>query len=121
MEKVMKRRAKRPSVRRKTVTRVVIGPERPTRGLAPVFYDCKASCGGGLPIEIGWAFADLASGEVHSEAFLVKPPPNWDLGPVWDPDVEKLHKVTKQDLYAHGRTPNVIADRMNKGLRGRQL
>ena len=28
----------------------------------PVFYDCEASCIGGLPIEIGWAFIDLCNG-----------------------------------------------------------
>ena len=87
----------------------------------PVFYDIEASCGGGLPIEIGWAFADARSGKINSESHLIKPPPNWDLGPVWDPDAEKLHKITKEELYAHGRTPVEIADRMNKTLRGREL
>ena len=88
---------------------------------APVFYDCEASNVGGLPIEIGWAFADLVSGETTSESHLIKPPPNWDLGPVWDLDAEKLHKVTREEFYAHGRTPVEIADRMNRTLRGREL
>jgi hypothetical protein len=30
----------------------------------PVFYDCEASCLGGLPIEIGWAFIDMATGQM---------------------------------------------------------
>ena len=88
---------------------------------APVFYDCEASNVGGLPIEIGWAFADLVSGETTSESHLIKPPPNWDLGPVWDLDAEKLHKVTREEFYAHGRTPVEIAGRMNKALAGRGL
>jgi len=70
---------------------------------APVFYDCEASCGGGLPIEIGWAFADSTTGEIHSEGHLIKPPPSWDLAAVWDPDAEKLHKITRDELYVHGR------------------
>jgi hypothetical protein len=74
-----------------------------------------------LPIEIGWAFVDPATGEIFSEGHLIKPPPNWDLGPVWDPDAEKLHKITREELYAHGRTPVEIADRMNKALAGREL
>jgi hypothetical protein len=87
----------------------------------PAFYDIEASCGGGLPIEIGWASADARSGKINSESHLIKPPPNWDLGPVWDPDAEKLHKITKAELYAHGRTPIEITERMNNTLRGREL
>jgi hypothetical protein len=117
----MKRAAKRSPDGRKIASRVVIGPQRASDRLAPAFYDCEASCVGGLPIEIGWAFAGLATGEIHSEGHLVKPPPNWDLGPVWDPDAEKLHKITREELYAHGRMPVEIADRMNRTLRGREL
>jgi hypothetical protein len=47
---------------------------------------------------------------------LVKPPPNWDLKPVWDPDAEKLHRITREELNAKGRTPVEIAGRMNKTL-----
>jgi hypothetical protein len=75
----------------------------------------------GLPIEIGWAFAEPTTGEIHSERHLVKPPPNWNLGPVWDPDAEKLHKITREELYAHDRAPVEIADRMNRTLRGQEL
>lgn len=88
---------------------------------SPVFYDCEASCLGGLPIEIGWASADPASGEIHSEAHLISPPPHWDLGPVWDPDAQKLHKIARHQLVLHGRPPIVIATRMNDVLAGRQL
>jgi hypothetical protein len=88
---------------------------------APVFYDCEASCVGGLPIEIGWAFANPATGKIYSEGHLIKPPPSWDLGPVWDPDAGKLHRITREDLYTHGCRPVEIANRMNKMLRGRKL
>jgi hypothetical protein len=89
--------------------------------LAPVFYDCEASSSSGLPIEIGWAFANPATGKIHSESRLVRPPPEWDLGPVWDLDAEKLHKITKEELYANGHTPIEIMNRMNKRLTYRQL
>ena len=59
----------------------------------PVFYDCEASCIGGLPIEIGWAFIDTSTGEIQSESHLIKPPLYWDMQPVWDPDAEKLHGI----------------------------
>jgi hypothetical protein len=43
--------------------------------LLPVFYDFEASSIGGLPIEIGWVFADPKSRGIHSEGHLIKPPP----------------------------------------------
>jgi hypothetical protein len=47
----------------------------------PVFYDCEASCIGGLPIEIGWAFVDRLTGKIQSESYLIKPPEHWDMQP----------------------------------------
>jgi hypothetical protein len=89
--------------------------------IAPVFYDCEATCIGGLPIEIGWAFAELATGEITSESHLVKPPSYWDMEPVWDPDAEKLHKISRSLLISDGRPPFEIARRMNESLAGREL
>jgi hypothetical protein len=87
----------------------------------PVFYDCEASCIGGLPIEIGWAFIDTATGEIQSESHLVKPPLHWDMLSVWDPDAEKLHGISLEQLHAQGRPPFEVARRMNEVLSGREL
>jgi hypothetical protein len=87
----------------------------------PVFYDCEASCIGGLPIEIGWAFIDPSTGEIRSEGHLVKPPAHWDMKPVWDPDAEKLHRISIRQLLTHGRPPVEIAQLMNEVLAGRKL
>jgi hypothetical protein len=87
----------------------------------PVFYDCEATCIGGLPIEIGWAFTELSTGEIQSESHLIKPPLHWDMQPVWDPDAEKLHGISLKELLAHGRPPFEVAQRMNEVLAGREL
>ena len=87
----------------------------------PVFYDCEATCIGGLPIEIGWAFIDKSTGEIQSESHLIKPPLHWDMQPVWDPDAEKLHGISLKELLAHGRPPFEVARRMNEVLTGREL
>ena len=87
----------------------------------PVFYDCEASCIGGLPIEIGWAFIDTATGEIQSESHLVKPPLHWDMQPVWDPDAEKLRGISLEQLNAQGRPPFEVARRMNEVLADREL
>jgi hypothetical protein len=34
----------------------------------PAFYDIEATCIGGLPIEIGWAFIDTLTGELRSKS-----------------------------------------------------
>ena len=87
----------------------------------PVFYDCEASCIGGLPIEIGWAFIDTSRGEIQSESHLLKPPLHWDMQSVWDPDAEKLHGISLEQLNAQGRPPFEVARRMNEVLSGREL
>ena len=87
----------------------------------PVFYDCEASCIGGLPIEIGWASIDTSTGEIQSESHLVKPPLHWDMQPVWDPDAEKLHGISLEQLLAQGRPPFKVARRMNEVLTGGEL
>ncbi len=87
----------------------------------PVFYDCEASSIGGLPIEIGWAFADIATGKIVSESHLIKSPANWDIEPVWDPDAEKLHRISRDQLIAQGKPPIEIVNRMNTVLAGRKL
>ena len=87
----------------------------------PVFYDCEASCIGGLPIEIGWAFIDTSRGGIQSESHLVRPPLHWDMKPVWDPDAEKLHGISLEQLLAQGRPPFEVARRMNAVLAGREL
>jgi hypothetical protein len=71
------------------------------------------------PLEIGWAFADRATSKIRSGSHLIKPPSHWDLRSVWDSDAERLHKITRDEFYIHGRTPLEIADRMNKALAGR--
>jgi hypothetical protein len=87
----------------------------------PVFYDCEASCIGGLPIEIGWAFIDTSRDEIQSESHLVRTPLHWDMQPVWDPDAEKLHGISLKQLDAQGRPPFEVARRMNQVLAGREL
>jgi hypothetical protein len=41
--------------------------------------------------------------------------------PVWDPDAEKLHGISLEQLLAHGRLPFEIARRMNDVLARREL
>ena len=87
----------------------------------PVFYDCEASCIGGLPIEIGWAFVERSTDKIQSRSYLVKPPSHWDMQPLWDPDAEKLHRISRDQLIARGCPPFEIARRMNEALAGREL
>jgi hypothetical protein len=40
---------------------------------------------------------------------------------VWDPGAEKLHRISLEQLLAHGRPPFEIARRMNEVLASREL
>ena len=66
------------------------------------------------------AFIDTSTGEIQSESHLVKPPLHWDMQPVWDPDAEKLHGISLEQLHAQGRPPFEVALRMNEVLAGRE-
>ena len=90
----------------------------PGTGVAPVDQLCGLNRTSRVPIEIGWAFIDTATGEIQSESHLVKPPLHWDMQPVWDPDAEKLHRISLEQLLAQGRPPFEVARRMNEVLAG---
>ena len=62
---------------------------------------------------------EIAQRSGHAD--LPHPDKTSRLPPVWDPDAEKLHKIAREELYANGRTPIEIADRMSKALAGREL
>jgi hypothetical protein len=88
---------------------------------APVFYDIEASGLDGFPIEIGWAWADLASGAIVSEGHLIRPPVDWDVRGTWDGSAAARHRITLDALSRDGRPTFEIARRMNETLRDREL
>jgi hypothetical protein len=87
----------------------------------PVYYDCEASGLDGVPIEIGWAFADTQTGAITSEGHLVRPPPDWPVEESWDSAAEALHGITLDQLRGLGCSVWEIAQRMNRVLAGREL
>ena len=88
---------------------------------APAFYDCEASSLVGFPIEIGWAYVDLPSMQIRSEAYLIRPPDHWWSDFIWDPEAEKLHGIPRQTLLQDGYPPREVAGRLNEALKDRQL
>lgn len=78
------------------------------------FIDLEAS---GLnarswPVEVGWAFVDGPA-----EAHLVAPHASWPAD-AWDPAAERLHRLSRAYLEAHGRSPALVCDRLNAALAG---
>lgn len=81
--------------------------------------DAEASCMarvGSYPIEL--AVAEL-SGKLKS--WLIKPTEDWIEGGLWDPDAERLHRITRQQLLAEGLPPQVVVDEFTVAVRGRRL
>ncbi len=80
--------------------------------LPPPILDIEAS-GFGLgsyPIEVGVILPDG-----RSWCSLVKPEPAWQH---WDPNAAAVHKIEREQLAQHGRTPADIAATLNDWLRG---
>jgi hypothetical protein len=66
-------------------------------------------------------YPNIVACEIQSESHLIKPPSHWDIQSVWDPAAEQLHRISLEQLLAHGHPPFEIARRMNKVLAGREL
>ena len=81
----------------------------------PAILDVEASGFGadGYPIEVGVA---LRAGERHS--LLVRPEPGWTH---WDEAAERVHRIPRAVLEAHGRAVTEVAARLNSLLAGKTL
>ncbi|HEX9947597.1 MAG TPA: transcriptional regulator [Allosphingosinicella sp.] len=79
------------------------------------FLDFEASSLGkkGYPIEVGWVSQD---GE--SEAYLIKPPPDWT---DWDQEAEAIHGISRTTLANEGIPVHRVAGRMIERLSGHRL
>jgi hypothetical protein len=91
-------------------------PEKP-----PVFFDFEASGPEGVPIEVGWAYADDALQRVVSEAHLIRPDPDWDIEGCWDQDAERVHGIRLDTVLKSGRPVFEVARRLSGALAGRVL
>jgi hypothetical protein len=75
-----------------------------------VFLDFEASslADQSYPIEVGWVFED-GRGEAH----LIKPVAAWT---DWNPRAEALHRISREELAAHGEPVEVVAHRVLEQL-----
>lgn len=79
------------------------------------FLDLEAS---GLhatsyPIEVGWAYVDLAV-----ESMLIRPLPSWGLED-WSLQSERIHNISRDLLIRNGTEAVSVARRLNEALAGR--
>lgn len=78
----------------------------------PCVLDIEASGFGrsSYPIEVGWVLPDG-----RSRCTLVRPVPAWTH---WDAEAERVHRITRETLLAHGRQPAEVAAMLNADLAG---
>jgi hypothetical protein len=88
---------------------------------APIFYRCQTDGLEGPPIEIAWAFVAPDELGVVSEAHLIRPPPEWAVEIKPNAARAPSRGITLADLRTFGATPQGIARRMNRVLKGREL
>jgi hypothetical protein len=81
----------------------------------PIIIDVEASGFGGTsyPIEVGVALDDDTT-----YCSLIQPAPDWDH---WDRDAEKVHRIGRDVLQAHGKPMEQVAASLNELLEGKTL
>lgn len=81
----------------------------------PIIIDVEASGfgAGSYPIEIG-----VVLNNGSSYCSLVLPEPTWTH---WDEQAQKVHGITREILYAHGKQVKQVAQELNHLLNGKQV
>ena len=54
------------------------------------------------PIELGWATVDLDAGNITAESFLIRPTQDWLENWEWDPEAERIHGISPEQLDREG-------------------
>lgn len=68
-----------------------------------LFLDIEASGFDGYPVEIGVARV-RPDGSVGSDSRLLSHGPWIEMAELWDPEAEKVHKISRQELVSQGRS-----------------
>lgn len=78
----------------------------------PAVLDFEASGFGrdSYPVEVGYVLPD---GTTYCS--LIRPAPHWTH---WDANAERMHRVSRRVLLAHGRDVETVARQLNDALRG---
>ena len=89
--------------------------EAHARTASPIVLDIEASGFGrdSYPIEIGYVLPDGGS-----YCTLVRPEANWTH---WDPEAQRLHRITRANALQHGRPSIDIARHLNRALSGQTV
>lgn len=72
--------------------------------LIVVDFEATALSTDGYPIEVGMAIAISANSPIETWSTLIKPDPCWLIDDQWDPDAERVHKISRWSLR-HGLPP----------------
>lgn len=83
---------------------------------APAVLDIEASGLGreSYPVEIGFVLADGQT----TYCSLIRPAPDWTH---WDPETERIHRITQETVLRHGRDVIEVATQLNERLNGLTL
>lgn len=81
----------------------------------PCIIDIEASGFGrsSYPIEVGYVLHDG-----RTRCTLIRPPAHWTH---WDPGAEQVHRISRDTLLRHGRSPHEVARMLNDDLAGQTV
>ena len=83
----------------------------------PSFIDFEASSlsTDSYPIEVAW---NLSDGLIESHLISPEAVIDWT---DWDTESEKIHRIPREELIAHGKPPAWVCERMNEQLKGKTV
>jgi hypothetical protein len=98
-----------------TMVSVSRPPAEETAFEPPAVLDIEASGFGrdSYPVEVGFVLPDGST-----FCTLIRPAPDWTH---WDPEAERLHRISLQTIVEHGRDVVEVAQQLNERLAGRTL
>jgi hypothetical protein len=83
----------------------------------PTFLDFEASSlsDRSYPIEVAW---NLADGSIEAHLISAEGIESWT---DWNPESERIHGISRQQLTLEGRSPVEVRDRINESLAGKTV
>ena len=92
--------------------------ENVVRRIVVVDFEASSLPGpGSYPIEVAAGIPE--TGEIRS--WLIRPEPVWLESWVWDPESERIHRLTREHLLAHGLPRAQVARELEAFIGGREV
>lgn len=89
--------------------------------LVVIDFEATALSTDSYPIEVGIAMAASSDASIETWSTLIKPDPSWAIEEQWDPDAERIHKISRWSLRDGMASPDVMRELNGRVAQGVQV